>query len=349
MYILILLLSFLLYWSETTNKFLIKKYTKIYYNISFKFDVIRFSENPIINTNIFSLPDPAHYNIYNPCLIKTPKWIQHPLGKYYLYFASHLRGKKIYMAFSNQSLHGPWILYKNGVLNTLSTNSCDRGSYRYVSAPDIHIDEKRKKIIMYLSCFSNQNWPHNSTIISESDDGIHFDSGFLFKGPFYFRLFRYHNTFYALAKYGNIGGILLRCISHCLDKNATFEMGYDIVIPNMRHSSIFVYHDHLLVLYSKANDLQESIYLAIINTTSSWNLWNSSSQDILIMKPEKTYKGAQLKKHYSKWGPSPLFPVNQIRDPFVYIENKKIYLLYTVAGEKGIAIARLIIHNKIEY
>ena len=33
--------------------------------------------------------------------------------------------------------------------------------------------------------------------------------------------------------------------------------------------------------------------------------------------------------------------VNQLRDPAIYVEDERIYLLYAVAGESGIAIARV--------
>ena len=33
--------------------------------------------------------------------------------------------------------------------------------------------------------------------------------------------------------------------------------------------------------------------------------------------------------------------VNQLRDPAVYEEGNDVYLLYAVAGESGIAIARV--------
>jgi hypothetical protein len=34
-------------------------------------------------------------------------------------------------------------------------------------------------------------------------------------------------------------------------------------------------------------------------------------------------------------------PVNQLRDPAIFEDSGKIYLLYTVAGEQGIAIGEL--------
>ena len=35
-------------------------------------------------------------------------------------------------------------------------------------------------------------------------------------------------------------------------------------------------------------------------------------------------------------------PVNQLRDPAIYEEDGRIYLLYAVAGEQGIGIGELL-------
>ncbi len=35
-------------------------------------------------------------------------------------------------------------------------------------------------------------------------------------------------------------------------------------------------------------------------------------------------------------------PVRQLRDPAIFRENGRTHLLYTVAGERGIAVAKLI-------
>jgi hypothetical protein len=37
----------------------------------------------------------------------------------------------------------------------------------------------------------------------------------------------------------------------------------------------------------------------------------------------------------------PVGPVHELRDPAIYEEDGRLYLLYSVAGEQGIAIARL--------
>ncbi len=59
-----------------------------------------------------------------------------------------------------------------------------------------------------------------------------------------------------------------------------------------------------------------------------------------MLRPERAWEGAD----------APLEPsirsvayghVNQLRDPAIFVEDGRTYLLYAVAGESGIAIAEL--------
>jgi hypothetical protein len=59
-----------------------------------------------------------------------------------------------------------------------------------------------------------------------------------------------------------------------------------------------------------------------------------------VLRPERPWEGAE----------APLEPsvrsvayghVNQLRDPAIFVEGERTYLLYTVAGESGIAIAEV--------
>ena len=59
-------------------------------------------DGPIIFTEMDSLlieeeEINGYRNINGPCLIKVPKWVENPLGKYYLYFAHH-KGDRIKLA-----------------------------------------------------------------------------------------------------------------------------------------------------------------------------------------------------------------------------------------------------------
>jgi hypothetical protein len=74
--------------------------------------------------------------------------------------------------------------------------------------------------------------------------------------------------------------------------------------------------------------------------TRDWHSWKESAPTE-ILRPERSWEGAD----------APLVPsvrstaygrVNQLRDPAIFDENGRVYLLYAVAGESGIAIAEVL-------
>ena len=40
-------------------------------------------------------------------------------------------------------------------------------------------------------------------------------------------------------------------------------------------------------------------------------------------------------------------PVNQLRDPAIYVEGGRVFLLYAVAGESGIALAEVVLDRAL--
>jgi hypothetical protein len=58
------------------------------------------------------------------------------------------------------------------------------------------------------------------------------------------------------------------------------------------------------------------------------------------LEPSKEYEGVAYPIKKSVSGASKT-PVHELRDPAIFEEDGKIYLLYSVAGEMGIAIAEL--------
>ena len=86
-------------------------------------------------------------------------------------------------------------------------------------------------------------------------------------------------------------------------------------------------------------DAPERILLSTIDLAGDWMDWRTS-HPIEALRPERSWEGAN----------APLEPsirsvaygmVNQLRDPAIYVEGERIYLLYAVAGESGIAIAEI--------
>src|ERR1051325_6188080 len=96
--------------------------------------VLRLPNNPIITP----ATDPSiGTNINGPSLIRVPKWVKNPLGKYYLYFADH-NGKYIRLAYSDK-LEGPWKVYKPGTLQLGESHFTD-----HIASPEVIVDEERK-------------------------------------------------------------------------------------------------------------------------------------------------------------------------------------------------------------
>ncbi len=59
-----------------------------------------------------------------------------------------------------------------------------------------------------------------------------------------------------------------------------------------------------------------------------------------MLEPELEYEGVDLAIEPSVRGWAP-YRVRQLRDPAIFREDGNAYLLYSVAGEHGLAIARL--------
>jgi hypothetical protein len=62
-------------------------------------------------------------------------------------------------------------------------------------------------------------------------------------------------------------------------------------------------------------------------------------QDVLV--PEAGYEGADLPMESSKAGRA-RSRVREVRDPGVFAEDGRAYLLYSIGGESGLAMAELI-------
>jgi len=281
----------------------------------------RLSGNPIIRPK---MDERLGNNINGPSLIKVPPWISKPLGKYYLYFAHH-HGTYIRLAYSN-SLEGPWNIYSPGVLDLKETGFDD-----HIASPDVRVIESRQEIRMYYHG-SSPAFPHQITRVAVSRDGLHFESLVNDLGPAYFRTFVWKDDTYALA----MPGIFLRS----RDGLHSFQEGPRLFTDHMRHSALDIEGHVLRVYFTNAGDCPESILLTMIDLEKDWMEWRCS-EPVLVLQPEMDFEGARLPLLPSKRDIAPE-PVNQLRDPCIFKEDRKTYLLYAVAGERGIAIAEIL-------
>ncbi len=315
--------------------------------------VERLRGNPIISPG---LHPSIGANIQGPSLIKVPDWVPDRLGRYYLYFADH-KGTYIRLAYAD-AVQGPWRVHPPGSLQLrdslfpvdppeptpgVEANFRDGGSIGgkrshsahveastpHIASPDVHVSEEDRSIVMYFHGL--EGYGKQSTRVATSSDGINFTARPEILGRTYFRVFRYGEFFYALAMPGQL--------YRSRDRYTGFEPGPLLFNKDMRHSAVTVRDDVLQVFWTQVGLAPESILLSTIDLAGDWKSWRDS-EPVETLRPEFDWEGAD----------APLEPsirstayghVNQLRDPAVLVEGGTLYLLYAVAGESGIAVARV--------
>lgn len=150
-------------------------------------------------------------------------------------------------------------------------------------------------------------------------------------GLSYFRVFQHRGWYYAIG----MPGVFYRSV----DGLADFEPGPQFFTKDMRHCAVHVKENVLHVLFSNAGDSPERILHATLDLQPDWRSWRVSEPRV-VLEPQMAYEGVDLPLEPSVRGWAPE-PVRQLRDPCVFEEHGKLYLLYSVAGEHGIALARL--------
>lgn len=292
--------------------------------------VRRLPGNPVIRPDM--LPGGDGDNINGPSLIRVPDWLPNPLGRYYLYFAHH-KGRYIRLAYADD-LAGPWRIHEGGSLqieDTPCTPAPARG-VAHIASPDVHVDAANRTIRLYFHGLYAVGRRKQTSFVALSADGVHFHTLAEPLGNPYFRVFRHGAYWYAIAP----PGVLYRS----RDGLTGFEQGATIIDDRMRHPAISVTGDVASVYYTRVGDAPERIVVADVAVSGDWSGWRQVGPRAEL-KPEAAYEGAALRIAPSVRG-GVFAPVRQLRDPAVFQDGARSYLLYSIAGEQGIAIAELL-------
>ena len=295
--------------------------------------VVRFAENPILDANT---SDTLGNKLNGPSLIRVPEWVKDPLGKYYLYFAHH-KGNFIRLAYSDE-LHGPWRINEPGTIHLEEAKSLED----HIASPDVHIDDEKQIIRMYLH--GSHSGTNQRTVSAVSKDGLVFDVLDAIHGYSYFRMFEYKGAYYAVDALG------------FLNRSDHPDHGWERHEPEligpvstedefgkrddvrMRHCAVYVRDDMLHLFYSRKSDAPERIVMAKVPLEGDWKTWKATDP-FEVLRPEMDYEGITYPNAPSSKGGG--IEVQELRDPGIYEEDGQLYLLYSVAGEMGIAIAEL--------
>jgi hypothetical protein len=326
---------------------------------------VRLPSNPIITPSIEGYDvEQLGANICGPSLIRIPDWLPRPLGRYYLYFAHH-SGDHIRLAYSD-SLQGPWRLHAPGTLFLRQT-----GFVGHIASPDVHVDHQRRQIRMYFhGCVQRKRriyrlsrdlvrrclrrsartmldfnatyrdfihpehpWPNDRqmTRVATSNDGTHFEVAPPIIATSYLRAFRYGDWTYGIAMpfivYRSRNGL------------SEWEMGPCYLDERIRHCAVLREGARLHVFYTCRGDRPEQVMMTTIDLSRGWDDW-CPTEPVVVLQPEMEWEGALQPLERSKSG-AVTGPVRQLRDPAIFEEDGNVYLLYCVAGESGIAIAKL--------
>jgi hypothetical protein len=302
--------------------------------------VVRFDANPILRPEMIPKTDGAHSSNLNfPCLIRVPDWIAKPLGKYYLYFSSH-HGLYIRLAYAD-TVQGPWKIYAPGTLTMEQVEAVNKElphKGRHVATPDVHVDQATKEIRMYFH-FKLPRLGHRAGV-ALSRDGLHFQPLPGALGEPYFRVFTWQKAYYAIDRKGTILKSADGLKDFRIVSNAVGDVARQRTPPaTLRHTGVLLEGDELSVYYSRVGDAPESIWLTRISLRPAPKTW-TAVKPVKVLEPTRDYEGIRFPLQPSRAGEAE--NVRQLRDPFVFREAGKSYLLYSVAGESGIALATLV-------
>jgi hypothetical protein len=316
--------------------------------------ITRLLDRPIIGPDLHDSLGP---NIQGPSLIRVPDWIPNPLGRYYLYFADH-KGSWIRLAYAD-SLTGPWRIHAPGALHLndshfpttpppatpeqlalvearmrragmiISHDVLTEATTPHIASPDVHVDHANRRITMYFHGLEGVG--HQASRVALSNDGITFHARPELLGRTYMRIWPHQGQTYALAMPG--------VISRSADGLSGFTEGPTLFNPNMRHAALLVRGPTLHVFWTQVGDAPESILHSTIDTSGDWTTWRESPAQT-VLKPEHPWEGADAPATPSIRSTA-YGHVNQLRDPAIFEEDGRVFLLYAVAGESGIAIAEI--------
>lgn len=296
-------------------------------------------------------------NIQGPSLIRVPAWVPDRLGRYYLYFADH-KGEYIRLAYAD-AVAGPWTVHPPGCLHlrdsgfptappamseqrfaeltarwrqsgaVLSHDLRSEFTTPHIASPDVHVGHANRRIILYFHGLEEAGT--QVTRVALSTNGIDFVARPEILSKSYLRVFEHDGMTYGMAMPGQF--------YRSRDGLSGFETGPLLFNPNMRHAAMLKRGVTLHVFWTQVGDAPESILLSRIDLAGDWMSWRDEPP-VLVLAPERDWEGANAPRVPSVRSTA-YGQVNQLRDPAIYEEDGRIFLLYAVAGESGIGLAEI--------
>jgi len=325
--------------------------------------IIRVGDAPIITGEM--MPGEEGASINGPSLIRVPDWVPNPLGRYYLYF-SHHAGKYLRLAYADQ-LEGPWKILPGGVLSL----SAQTAVTDHIASPQVVIDEENRRFYLYYHGVNPNPGAAKAggdeeggqvSGVAVSVDGLRFEATDGVVGPAYLQVFQHGGRWFAFNHAGILRGatgpggafapiapMIGPDILAAVDPALRGEPGAVPVAQRptrgpfrytIRHVGADVAGNRLFIYFSCVGHRPERILRTTVELQGPPQTWKARGVEE-VLRPEKSWEGAELPLAYSRGGIS-LNRVNELRDPAVYREGARAWLVYTVAGENGLGLAEIL-------
>lgn len=300
--------------------------------------MLRRFPTPLITPEM--LPGENGHNICGPSLIRAPDWLPGRLGTYYLYFAHH-HGTYIRLAYADR-LEGPWRVHAPGTLHLSNAP----GDMDHIASPDVHVDDARRMIRMYFHG-RQRNARRQFSHVAQSRNGMEFVCQTEPIADFYLRMVRWRNEWIGMSK----GGVMYRSPDGLTGFERLPQPAFAMSdaeangAGDVRHVALEAEGDTLTVYFSRIGDRPEAIRRATVDLRQPPERWRAGRAR-LVLRPETSAEGANLPKARSRSGPAPARE-NAVRDPAIFIEHGRRYLLYSIAGEAGIGMVDLVTPARI--
>jgi hypothetical protein len=180
------------------------------------------------------------------------------------------------------------------------------------------------------------------SFVATSTDGINFQAHDEVLGIFYLRMASLRAEWIGMAK----GGVMYRSQDGLTRFRRLPVTAFPMEDPeanrpgSARHVALQLTGSTLFVYFTRIGDAPECILRSRIDLDTVEEKWTAARPE-LVLQPETTWEGGNLPLHTSKPGRSNSRE-NAVRDPAIFLDDGRLYLLYSVAGEVGIAIAELV-------
>jgi hypothetical protein len=226
---------------------------------------------------------------------------------------------------------------------------------KHIASPEVYVDLMGRKIrMLYHGCGPTEaafKAKGQLTAYAESTDGINFEARGPYLGEAYIRVFKKDDWWYGFS-----GGPERR-LSRTKELGQPFEAGPVLEVEGepyapcppgesidsiyrMRHVALQLRGENLVIYYSNVGDAPERIKRTVVPVSGDWTTWRGGKPQE-VLRPEMPWEGADEPVMTSKGGVK-LYAVNEVRDPFVFEEDGQSWLFYSVAGEQGIGLARIV-------